>query len=87
MLLVPKETLVHKVLLFLKGALVLMVLPGRGGGESSDQKVLKEYKVIQVLNEITLTPQGAEAVTAAEGDTGHHKQQKVLQIKRTCTCS
>ena len=27
---------------------------------ATDQKVLKEYKVIQVLNEITLTPQGAQ---------------------------
>ena len=27
---------------------------------ATDQKVLKEYKVIQVLNEITSTPQGAQ---------------------------
>ena len=70
-----------KVLAVSERALVLKVLPGRGGGESSDQKVLKEYKVIQVLNEITLTPQGAQgATTAAQGDTGHHKEQKVLLL-------
>ena len=39
-----------------------------GGGPphgAPDQKVLKEYKV-PVLNEITLTPQGAEGATGAQ---------------------
>ena len=33
------------------GALLLKVLPGRAGGKSSDQKVLKKHKVVQVLKE------------------------------------
>ena len=37
--------------------------------------------MVQVLNEIALTPQGAQKVLpTAQGDTGHHKEQKVLLL-------